>query len=120
MSDDNVIIDFFALAGYRRFGEEIESYFSVSSMKEAIENVHSKATVTSKLGKYDSCLLIKTANGNKTQASKVKVAKYISKNKTVDLSILDLRKQITGLVTFIKDSNPANNDTNNGQPYVHK
>ncbi len=87
-------------------GREIENYFSADSLKEAIESVHSTATVTSKLGKYDNCLSIKTAKGKKTQASKVRIAKYIARNKTVDLGALDLSKKVTDLVDFIKDSNP--------------
>ena len=94
-------------------GREVENYLNVDFLKEAIKEIHPFATVASKLGKYDNCLSIKTKSKKDSQASKVKVAKYITENKEVDLTILDLKAQISKLVTFIEESNPkvsAGND----------
>lgn len=88
-------------------GREIENYLPEVDVAEAINQVHPKAKATSKFKMYENTLIIKTEKGGKAQASKVKIAKYITENKKPNFSVLDLKKQVQGLVEFISDANPG-------------
>ena len=87
-------------------GREIENYLQPAQVAKAISVIHPKATQIAAAGKHASLLLIKSANGRPTVASKVDVARYIAEHFEPDLSALDLRKKITALRRFILDSNP--------------
>ncbi len=88
-------------------GREIENYLLAQQLKSAISAIHPTATQSVGAGKYDSLLLVKSAKGRETIASKVDVAKYISKNFEPDLDVLDLKKRIVALRKFILESNPT-------------
>ena len=88
-------------------GREIENYLSTDQLKEAIKKTKPSAKATSEFGMYDNCLSVKLKNGKESAASKVEVAKYISDNFSIDLSILNLKNQTQKLVRFIAESNPA-------------
>lgn len=87
-------------------GREIENYLLPSQVKDAITAIHPTATSIAATGKYDSLLLIRSANGKQTVASKVDVAKYICSNFAPDLGVLDLKKRVLALRKFIQESNP--------------
>jgi len=87
-------------------GREIENYFAMGDLEEAINNVHSAPKILAKGDRYENLLLIESQKGNEGQASKVKVAKYMVENFEADFSKLDLESQIDRLVNFVKDSNP--------------
>lgn len=87
-------------------GREIENYLSPTQVSAAISAVHPKATANSGAGKHDSVLLIKSARGKNSIASKVEIARYICEHFEPDLSALDLRKRIQGVRKFIQESNP--------------
>lgn len=86
-------------------GREIENYFDGAVLKEAINAVTPSAQVLSEFSKYSNCLKIKTKGKKESQASKVKVARYVTDNNEPNFKILDLSAQVNKLVNFIKDSN---------------
>lgn len=88
-------------------GREIENYLNPSAIKEAISKTMPSAQSISAFGAYENTLSVKTKNGRTSQASKVKVAKYIAQNFEPDFNKLDLRKQVQKLVEFIQKSNPG-------------
>ena len=87
-------------------GREIENYLQPAQITKAITAVHPKASQISGTGKHASLLLIKSANGRQTVASKVDVARYIAEHFESDLGGLDLRKRMVALRRFILESNP--------------
>lgn len=87
-------------------GREIENYLPPDQIKAAINETKPSAKINSNLGKYENTLSIITKGGNKAQASKVDVAKHITKKFEPNFEALDLKKQILKLITFIKESNP--------------
>ncbi|WP_415405668.1 ATP-dependent nuclease [Sulfurovum sp. CS9] len=92
-------------------GREIENYLPSDNIKEAINATIPSSKINSTLGQFENTLSIIRKNGKEAQASKVDVAKYIAEKYDVDLTILDLNKNINKLVTFIKESNPSINIT---------
>lgn len=88
-------------------GREIENYLNPESLRKAISKIHPEAKAKQAFGQYENTLLIKTKAGKDSQASKVKVAKYIVGNNVADFNQLDLKKQSQKLVEFIKKSNPS-------------
>jgi hypothetical protein len=87
-------------------GREIENYLKPNQVTEAISSTHPKATQIAGAGKHASLLLIKSAKGRQTVASKVEVARYIAEHFEPDLGALDLKKRVIALRKFILDSNP--------------
>jgi hypothetical protein len=92
-------------------GREIENYLRPIQVKEAISSIHPKATQITEEGRYASLLLIRSAKGRQTIASKVAVAKYIVDHFEPDLGALDLRKRVAALRRFILESNPKASQT---------
>lgn len=88
-------------------GREVENYLPISGVTEAVARTIPSATRIGGNDRFDNLLKIRRAKGSEAQASKVDVAKWITMNTEPDLKILDLRKQLTKLVTFIRDSNPV-------------
>lgn len=88
-------------------GREIENYLSEEQLKLGIKDAAPNCTFNSNFEKYDNCLKIKGERGSDTQASKTDVAHSITQKCQPDLEIFDLKKQISKLVLFIKESNPA-------------
>lgn len=87
-------------------GREIENYLQPAQVTEAISAIHPKATQIVGTGKHANLLMIKSANGKQTAASKVDVARYIADHFAPDLGELDLKKRIGALRKFILESNP--------------
>lgn len=87
-------------------GREIENYIPAENLKAAISKAHPTATTTSSFSKHSNSLKIKTKSNKHTQASKVKVSKYVTESVAPDFSNLGLGKEINRLVKFIKMSNP--------------
>lgn len=97
-------------------GREIENYLQPSQVASAISVIHPRAVQIAETGKHANLLRIKSANGKETSASKVDVAKYVVGHFEPDLSVLDLRKRVTVLRTFILDSNPKTGPAAAGAP----
>jgi hypothetical protein len=87
-------------------GREIENYFPPGFVASAIAKIHPNATPIVGTGKYDSVLHIRSGRGKQTVALKVDVARYIAANFTPDFGLLDLKKRVTALQRFIRESNP--------------
>ena len=87
-------------------GREIENYLPPSQVTMAISKNHPKAVQITETGKHASLLLIRSAKGRESMASKVEVARYIAEHFEPDLGLLDLRKRVAALRKFIMDSNP--------------
>ncbi|OZB48799.1 MAG: hypothetical protein B7X60_03080 [Polynucleobacter sp. 39-45-136] len=88
-------------------GREIENYIQPKYLRDAINTVHPSYSVASKMGKFENCLTVKSKKGQEIQASKVEIAKNITEQHEPDLNILDLRRQLETLISFIKESNPS-------------
>jgi len=88
-------------------GREIENYLSEEQLKLGIKSAAPNCTFNSNFEKYDNCLKIKGERGSDTQASKTDVAHSITQKCQPNLEIFDLKKQISKLVLFIKESNPS-------------
>ncbi|MDO8270484.1 MAG: AAA family ATPase [Gammaproteobacteria bacterium] len=87
-------------------GREIENYLQPTQVTKAISATHPKATQIAGSGKHASLLMIQSAKGRQTVASKVEVARYITEHFEPDLGTLDLKKRVLALRKFILDSNP--------------
>lgn len=87
-------------------GREIENYLPPSDIDKAIGAVIPSATRLGCNGRYENLLRIKRKSASEAQAPKVDVAKWIVSNTQPDLSIMDLRSQVTRIVEFIIESNP--------------
>ena len=87
-------------------GREIENYLQPAQVSEAISATHPTATQIAGTGKHSSLLVIKSAKGKQTVASKVEVARYIAEHFEPDFGVLDLKKRVLALQRFIVDSNP--------------
>lgn len=87
-------------------GREIENYLPPLLVTKAICEIHPKATQIESEGKHKNLLLIKSAAGKETAASKVEVARYIAEHFQPDWGVLDLKKRVLALQSFIVDSNP--------------
>lgn len=92
-------------------GREIENYIPADHLKEAIKETIPSSRLNSDFGQYDNSLSIITKSGAESQASKVKIAKYIVEKFPANLKILDLNKNLTSLIEFIQKSNPGINKT---------
>lgn len=88
-------------------GQEIENYLPAEWIEAAIKAIHPKVKDVGPFGKYDNTLKITGGNGTKTQADKVKVARHITEQSQLDLSMYDLKAQLNKLIKFIQESNPA-------------
>ncbi|PKN13588.1 MAG: hypothetical protein CVU69_01840 [Deltaproteobacteria bacterium HGW-Deltaproteobacteria-4] len=87
-------------------GREIENYLPPDQIRAAINETKPSARINSSFEKYANTLSIITKGGDKAQASKVDVAKHITKKFEPNFDILDLKKQVLKLISFIKESNP--------------
>ncbi len=87
-------------------GREIENYLTPTQVADAVLAIHPGATIIGGSTKYDHMLSIRSATGKVGAASKVDVARYISEKYEPDFEILDLKKQIQALRSFILASNP--------------
>jgi hypothetical protein len=88
-------------------GREIENYIPEDQVRNAIAATKPSAKALSSFGQYENVLSVKTAGGEKTQASKVAVAKYITTEFKPDLKRLGLAGHIRKLIVFIEASNPG-------------
>jgi len=86
-------------------GREIENYIAPDQLREAVTKLCPAAAMPSTLGRFDNCLKLKTRSRMEKQAPKVDVAKYVTGQFVPDFSILDLDKQVTEMVEFIRRSN---------------
>ncbi len=86
-------------------GREIENYLPPDFVALAIAKIHPNATPIVGSGKYDSVLHIRSGRGKQTVALKVDVARYIAANFKPDFGLLDLKKRVTALQRFIRESN---------------
>lgn len=88
-------------------GREIENYLPADQVADAIRKTKPSAQSVSKFVKYENVLSIMTRGGKEAQASKIDVARHITRVHKPDFRVLDLDKQIRKLVGFISDSNPG-------------
>ena len=86
-------------------GREIENYVPADVLERAVKKVHPQATRLYKTGRYDHALHYRTARAIVTKSvDKVKVAHEVA-NEPANLEVLDLRRMVTRLVTFIRGAN---------------
>ena len=86
-------------------GREIENYVEQNLIVEAIKSVHPQASRFAKGGQFENVVKCKVSDTSKRKvADKIKVARYVT-SKPANLDVLDLKKQVTRLVKFIKQSN---------------
>jgi predicted ATP-dependent endonuclease of OLD family len=88
-------------------GREIENYLPAAWIEAAIKEIHPQAKKIGPFEKYDNTLKITGGKGKETQADKVKVARHITEQSQLDLSMYDLKAQLNKLIKFIRESNPA-------------
>ena len=88
-------------------GREIENYLLPEYLKKAIKVTKPSAKINSNFGKFENTLSVTTRGGKKAQVSKVDVARYITEQMTVNLSVLDLKRQTKRIISFIEESNPG-------------
>lgn len=88
-------------------GREIENYLLPVHLKKAISETKPSARMNSSFGKFENTLSVITRGGKESQASKVDVAKYITKKTVPELNVFDLSKQVKRLILFIEESNPS-------------
>ena len=93
------------------FGREVENYLPVDSVSEAVATTIPSATRLGGSDRFDNLLKIRRASGSEAQATKVDVAKWITINTEPDLTMLDLRQQLTKLAAVIRESNPVGGGT---------
>lgn len=86
-------------------GREIENYLPAAHVQEAIAKTKPSAKATSSFGPYENNLSITTKVGKKSQASKVEVARHITKEYPAMFQSLDLNAQMNKLIKFIEESN---------------
>ncbi|MES2878640.1 MAG: AAA family ATPase [Pseudomonadota bacterium] len=87
-------------------GREIENYLDPILLKKCIQDAHPSMTITTELGKYDNALTVQNRKGDKTQASKVKVATSVVSSGNPEWDRYDLHAQAQKLLAFIQASNP--------------
>jgi predicted ATP-dependent endonuclease of OLD family len=85
-------------------GKEIENYIPESVISQCIHEVHTDVEEVIQSGDFLSRLNYKSKKGKLKIADKVKVAHKVVEKK-VYLDVLDLRKMIKTMVTFIRSSN---------------
>jgi len=88
-------------------GREMENYLPEEQIRKAILATTPNAMILSNFKKYDNNLKIKGGRGKVTQASKVEVAHYITKNYEPNFYVFDLKDNLSKLAAFIKSSNPS-------------
>lgn len=89
-------------------GREVENYLPAVQVKAALNHTHPESNIATELGVYDNRLTIKAkrSKSKEVQASKVKVAQYITESFQPDFTVLDLGKKLDELIHFIKSANP--------------
>ncbi|WP_082564827.1 AAA family ATPase [Acidovorax sp. Root568] len=85
-------------------GREVENYIPSNHIISALASVHPNSKHVGGVGKFDNVLTIQSKKLT-SQASKVKIAKYITENYQPDLSVHDLKKRLDELIRFISNSN---------------
>jgi predicted ATPase len=86
-------------------GREIENYVDQCLLEEAIKETYPHAVTVDSTGPFGKCLHYTARNGRQIDSiDKIKIAHAVADH-PANLDTLDLRKQITKLVTFIRDSN---------------
>ena len=90
---------------------EIENYIDHATLQDAVKSVHTSIYEKGSTGgQFDHALFFERLKPSKPRekiyklANKVKVADKVCED-VADLSVLDLKKQITRLVDFIQRSN---------------
>ncbi len=86
-------------------GREIENYINPSILENAVKAVHSNASRLSKTGQFDHSLYFRKSSGHLVEkVDKVKIAHEVIKADP-DFDVLDLRKMMSKLVSFIRSAN---------------
>ena len=87
-------------------GREIENYLDADDLHEALLKAHPNSYREKAVGgQFDNLLNFPVVGGGKTKtADKVKVATLMTAT-DLNLDILDLKKQLNGLASFIKAAN---------------
>jgi hypothetical protein len=87
-------------------GREIENYLPITVLQKAVSDIAPNARPITAFQKFDNVLKVKSSKGREYQVSKVDVAKNIVEQRSPDLSIYDLNRQLKCLIEFIVESNP--------------
>ncbi len=83
-------------------GREIENYIPLSIADDALKEVCGEAFGSvSAFGSYEHMLSFKDKSGKVRTADKVKFARAVAR-RPADLSVLDLRKRVSELVSFVR------------------
>ena len=86
-------------------GREIENYIPAATLEAGVKAVHPSAEMLVGTGQFDRALRYRRKRDWEiTVADKVKVARKVTES-PAELDVLDLRKMVGRLVTFIRQSN---------------
>lgn len=85
-------------------GREIENYVDTDVLESATKKVHPTVTGLRTKGYYDNLLTSLRGTRKDFKADKIRIAKEVV-GQRANLDVLDLRKQITELVQFIRHAN---------------
>lgn len=93
-------------------GREIENYVPPALLEESVKSVYPHASHLSATGQYDHVLpFISAKKGQLVEkVDKVKVARAVAA-RPADLAMLDLEKQVSRLVRFIREANDLDDVT---------
>lgn len=90
-------------------GREIENYISPTLLEECVKKVHPSAIRLASAGQFDNSLHYTKAKGVVVKdVDKIKVAHEVVKH-PADLTVLDLKPMLEKLVSFVHNSNDADN-----------
>jgi AAA ATPase domain len=85
-------------------GREIENYILPDVLEVAVKSVHPAAIRLARTGQFDHALHFIKGRATQKDVDKVKVAHEVVKQ-PANLEVLDLKKQVNGLVEFIRKAN---------------
>lgn len=87
-------------------GREIENYLDPEMLKAAILAVHPSSKIATSMEKFDNALSILNRKNETMLASKVKIANWIVSSQSPTFDRLNLKQNISRLISFVRESNP--------------
>lgn len=88
-------------------GREIENYIPENQISAALNAVCPRSTPQFRYGKFERLLQVRGRNHRNFTAPKVEVARFIVANFSPDYSVLDLRRRVESVCSFIRSSSPV-------------
>ena len=87
-------------------GREIENYIEPAVLRSALTTAHPRLDPQNAMGEFDNALRLVNSKGERSDASKVRVAHAVRGSSEPDFGRLGLRAEVEKLVAFIVESNP--------------